>query len=226
MTFSTDSLTVQNKSMDITKENLELKRSPEELDDFVQETLATIASDEQLKKQARLRKNGFKEVIEEVYPLSIFCKLKHGGNDVLCYPVIGSQGYDARIEDTEGNLKESIELTWPIDGQKEFFQRKQLNEKGYTEVSVWNYNDKTKQNEIIEIILRTAKDKSLKVYEENGDSSLVFILDIAPYFGMGKIEKQDDIDRLIEELQKIEYRVKTVYLLLLSVNQLIEIKSS
>jgi len=211
--------------MNISKENLEKKRTPEELYEFVQKSLSSISKDEQSKKEARLRKNGSKELIEEVYPLSIFCRIKYNGKDVICYPVIGSQGYDARVETQDGELVEVIELTWPIDGQKEYLERKKLNEQGYTEVEVWDYNDKSKQQEVIDITLDTANKKAVKIYETPEGSSLVFILGIAPYFGMSKIDNQGDIDRLVEELRKIEYRVWTVYLLLLPINQLIEIKS-
>ena len=71
-----------------------------------------------------------------MYPLSVFCVQKYHGRAVLCYPVIGNQGYDAKIEKESGELVEIIELTWPIDGQKAHFQAIQLNENGHTELEI------------------------------------------------------------------------------------------
>ena len=211
--------------MNISKEILEQKRSPEELGQYVRETLSEISKNKELKKEARLRTQLFKELFEEVYPLSIFCIEKYKGVDVVCYPVIGSQGYDAIIENQDGSLIEVIELTWPVDGQKEHFERKQLNDQGHTDFEVWNDNDRSKRQQLIDIILKAAYKKSFKDYEEPEGSSLVFILGITPFFGMSEIDHQEDIDLLVEELSKIEFKANSVYLLLLPINKLIVVRN-
>ncbi len=208
----------------ITSSDLQIKRTPDELNDFVSTTFAAIRDDDATKKVARQRKPPFKELIEEVYPFSIFCNIKYQGANVQCCPVIGSQGYDAKIETSEGELIENIELTWPIDGQKANNQALQLNEKGHTQAEVRDVNDNSHRIQIIERVIQTANKKALKDYETPEGSSLIFILDISPYFGMHTIEHKDDINNLQQQLKAIDYKVKSVYLLLLPINELIGIK--
>ena len=199
----------------ISVDDLQVKRSPEELDEFVQSTFGAIRADKDIRKTARLRKPPFKELIEEIYPLSIFCNVKYKENAVNCCPVIGNQGFDARIETREGKLVEIVEITWPIDGQSMHTQVLQLNEKCYTDAEVWDVNDNKNRQEIIERIIEVANKKSVKDYNESEGSFLVFVVDIAPYFGMAKIEHPEDIEGLKQQLEEIDYRVKEVYLLLL-----------
>jgi len=208
----------------ITSADLEVKRTPEELKEFVSSTFDSIRADNATKKVARQRKPPFKELIEEVYPLSIFCNIKYQGASVQCCPVIGSQGYDAKIETPSGELIEKIELTWPIDGQKAHSQALQLNKKGHTNVEVRDVNNNSDREQIIERVLQTANNKALKDYDSPEGSSLVFVLDISPYFGMHTIEHQKDINNLQQQLKEIEYKVQSVYLLLLPINDLVQIK--
>ncbi len=208
----------------ISVDDLQIKRSPEKLDEFVQSTFGIISADKNIGKIARLRTPPFKELIEEIYPLSIFCNVKYKGNAVNCCPIIGNQGFDARIETREGELVEIVEITWPIDGQSMHAQVLQLNENGYTDAEVWDVNDNKNRQEIIEYIIEVANKKSVKDYNESEGSSLVFVVEIAPYFGMSKIEHPEDIEELKRQLEKIDYRVKEVYLLLLPIAELIRIK--
>ena len=207
----------------ITSADLQVKRTPDELNKFVSTTFEYIRADDNVKKVARQRKPPFKELIEEVYPLSVFCNLKYHGASVKCCPVIGNQGYDAKIESDTGELIENIEFTWPIDGQK-VHKALQLNDQGRTDTEVWDVNDSSPRLKIIERVIQTANKKALKDYDVPEGSSLVFILDISPYFGMHKIEHTKDIDTLQQQLKEIEYKVKYVYLLLLPIKELIEIK--
>lgn len=208
----------------ITVDDLQLKRTPEELDRFVASTFESVRADDNIKKIARLKKPPFKELIEEVYPLSIFCNIKYQGSDVKCYSVIGNQGYDAKIETDAGEPIENIEFTWPIDGQAAHIHALQLNNKGHTKAEVWDVDDNTQRSQIIELIIRVANDKALKNYDEPEGSSLVFVLNIAPYFGMHQVENKDDIESLVQQLKQIKYKVKSIYLLLLPINELINIK--
>ena len=147
--MSISTLANKNNSHIITIDELQHKRSPRELHDFVESTFESIRADDDIKKVARQRKPPFKELIEEVYPLSIFCNLKYQDASVQCYSVISNQGYDAKIETDTGELVEIIELTWPIDGQKAHFQSLQLNDKGHTDAEVWDVDDNTQRTQII-----------------------------------------------------------------------------
>jgi hypothetical protein len=208
----------------ISKHDLEIKRTPDELSAFVKSTFDAIRADENTRKTARLRKPPYKELIEEVYPLSVFCSLKYSNNGVLCSPVIGSQGFDAVIESPQGDLVEHVELSWPIDGQKAHFAAKELNENGVTKLEIRDVNDPSPRDAIIERIVNKAIDKALKDYSTDKGSSIVFMVGTAPYFGMSKIEYPDDIGRLVESIKNISFKVSNVYLLLLPLKELIEIK--
>ena len=87
----------------ITSADLQIKTTPDELNEFVSTTFDSIKADVATKKVARRRKPPFKELIEEVYPLSIFCNIKYHGSSVNCGPVIGNQGYDAKIKGVGDN---------------------------------------------------------------------------------------------------------------------------
>lgn len=208
----------------ITTNDLEAKRTPEELSEFVESSFELIGSDENEKKAYRLRKPPYKELLEEVWPLSIFCDLKYQDNTVLCCPVIGNQGFDAKIENTQEDLIENIELSWPIDGQKAHFIAVQLNEKGITKLEIRDVNDSSPRDEIIERIINKANDKALKDYSTNAGSSIVFVLDTTPNFGMNSIENPEAILHLTEKLKEINYKAANVYLLLIIQKELIQIK--
>ena len=208
----------------ITKEVLETKRSPKDLRAFVQKTFDSIQSNPGERKIARLKKSYYKELIEEIYPFSIFCELKYSDAQVLCQPIIGSQGYDAIIENINGELVENIELSWPIDGQKDHFEALELNEKGHTKLEIRDVNDSSPREQAVERILVKAKNKALKDYSTSQGSSLIFILDIAPYFGMKRIEHPKELEILKQKLKEISYKAKNVYLLLMPIQELIELQ--
>lgn len=212
--------------MILSEEQLQEKRTPEELDKFAKDIFNSIRLDETVKKQARMKKDIFKVLIEEFYPFSVFCIEKYNDQNVKCFPVVGNQGYDAIIETEDGGLKETVEFTWPIYGQKEHFECKQLNENGHTAVDVWDFHNNSKRLEIIEHIVNTAHKKALKDYNHPEGSSLVFVLNIAPHFGMHEVECKDDIKILTERLKKINFKVRSVYILLLPIRELIEVINS
>ena len=61
-------------------------------------------------------------------------------------------------------------------GKKEHFKCKQLNEKGHTDVEIWDYNDNSKIMDLINRIIKKAHDKSLKNYKTEKGSALVLFL--------------------------------------------------
>lgn len=209
--------------MELTKEILEKKRNLEELKSFVKKTFEYTSSDERLERKARSRQGLFKEFIEEIYPLSLFFELKYYGKNEKCCPIIGNQGYDAVIENQDGSIIEYVELTWPIDGQRSSFRWKQLNTIGHTELEIWGYKDNTKRMEIVNIILEIAEKKSIRDYDYLEGSSLVFIMNTAPYFGMRTLDHQEEIDLLLTKLKQIKFQTNMVYLLLLPRGELIQV---
>jgi hypothetical protein len=211
------------RKMEFTKETLEQKRNPKELQSFIKKAFEYISSNENLERKARSRNGFFKEFIEEIYPLSIFCNLKYDQKNIKCCPIISNQGYDAIIENQDGSIIEHVELTWPIDGQKSSYKREQMNKIGHTELEIWDYADNAKRMELINIILKIAEKKSIRDYDYSQGSSLVFILNTAPYFGMKTLEHQDEINLLLAKLRQIRFQTSLVYLLLLPIKKLIQV---
>jgi hypothetical protein len=84
------------------EEELQKKRTPDELASYIDSTFDSIKADKDAREIARMKKDVFKVLIEEIYPFSIYCKLKYAGKNVLCRPVIGNQGFDATIESNTG----------------------------------------------------------------------------------------------------------------------------
>ena len=123
----------------ISKNDFYVKRTPVELVNYIVEAFDFIDKNEELKKIARLKKEPFKTFIEELLPFSKYCKWKYrDSKDVLCSLVPGTTGRDAVITLCDKNIEHSVEITWPIDGLRESLQSKQVNERGYSDVMIWN----------------------------------------------------------------------------------------
>jgi hypothetical protein len=123
----------------ITREDFTIPRTPSDLAAYVRETYNYIYQDRNLKYDARLRKAPFKTFLEELMPFSRYCIWKYGArDDVLCAlvqgtPGQGTPGHDAIVIDRKtGSEHESVEITFPIDGQELHEEGRQLNERGIT----------------------------------------------------------------------------------------------
>jgi hypothetical protein len=118
----------------VTEEELSKERSSSELIKWIQNKFAEIAEIEGGKDAVRMRKGRCKELVEEVYPLSIFASKKYGEvDDVYFKPVIGSQNYDAIVRSKDENYK--LEITLAHEGELEFLRRFMLKERGYAPAS-------------------------------------------------------------------------------------------
>lgn len=214
---------------DILKQGeLEQPRRPSELCRYVSSLFEEIRGSEECKKQARLRKGMFKYLIREIYPLSVFAKWKYPEDNVLCVPKIGNQGYDAIITNAAGRLLEEVEITWPVEGQKENYQARCLNDRGGT-VEVGD--PKEGRTGVKSRIIEAARNKAKKDY---GIASLVAVLYLWPEFFLDQPDDQKDVRDIVEQLRGLEYRARSVYLILfpveyverLGMNPVLEIKSS
>ena len=85
--------------MVVAKEELETPRNAAEMLDWVNEALGRFNSKE-LKAEAREGKNFAKELTDEALPIALFAKGYYEASaDVTITHVIGSQQYDATVED-------------------------------------------------------------------------------------------------------------------------------
>jgi hypothetical protein len=158
-------------------------RTPGELAHYVQTTYKQIKSDPVLRQTARLRKEPYKTFLEEVMPFSCFCTWKYGNRkDVQCALLSdtssqGTPGYDAVVLDQKTGAEHVVEMTWPIDGEHLYHQFRQMNEKGRTDLEIWDYNDNTKQEASVKRTLDIARKKSLRDYRAPGGATIIFVFD-------------------------------------------------
>lgn len=91
-------------------EDLQRPRRPAELAQWVTETLERLALTPEGKACLRLGRGLAKQLVEEVYPLSVLAaKLYADRADLVCVPVLGNQNYDAVFRDMS---------VCPVEGQK------------------------------------------------------------------------------------------------------------
>jgi len=196
----------------VTVEELSKVRSSAELIQWVGAKFDEIAKVEGGKDAVRMREGRCKELVEEVYPLSIFAMKKYGEvNDVLFTPVIGNQNYDAVVKSKDENYK--LEITLAHEGEMEFLRRLMLKEKGYAPASGQIKKTGTKNtgikveeelaaknvddwlNEQIGLI-REALGRKLKKDYEAGTSLLIMFEDVVSF------DEEEERNALYEVVEK------------------------
>ncbi len=221
----------------LSKEEFQRPRTPYELSQYVKKVYADVKGDKNIVKIARLKKNLYKQFIEELYPFSVFCNWKYPENNVLCELIIGNQGYDGIITLSTGE-KEFIEITWPIDGQKKIqlarYMNKLLdirtgNQNDIKEFEIrcetYDYNDLSKWKAVKDHVIEVAKNKALKDYTSTGGSSLVFLVDVE-YLYFNRDDHNKELLDIVEQLKKIDYKVDSVYVILMPYEEILIIKEN
>lgn len=136
----------------VSQEEITTKRLPSELWDWLIQKVRQICSTKEGLRDFRLQKGYIKQLVEEVAPLAVFGKHKFGDTDqVFLQPVIGNQGYDAKVIDkrTEPVSETYVEITQAHEDEDNYWRRCQLLEKG----KVFSYAP----------VIKTGKGKSRKV---------------------------------------------------------------
>lgn len=192
---------------------LETPRKPSELSRYVNCLFESIERNVESKQAARLRIGLYKYLIREIYPLSIFARWRYPDDDVLCTPRIGDQGHDAVITGIAGEPIESVEVTWPEDGKQANDEARSLNERGYTEVIGGDVSDG--RSVTIGRIIQAAVRKATIDY---GDASLLIVFDLYPAFFLDEPDARRDLQLLMAGLRKVNYKVRSVFLVLLPID--------
>lgn len=193
----------------LSKEDVEKERTPFELARFVRDVIESVNGDDELRKFALLKKGYYKEFLEEVVPLSIYCGWKFPSNDVKCKNILGNQPYDAVVLSAGSDILEYVEITVPIDGKKDRRESEQRIEKGRTDIECGDFIDK--REDVIKRIIKVAKKKSLNDYSLK--TSLIILMNTFPYFDIHKKDEFSMIQELINELREIDFNVGAVYLI-------------
>jgi hypothetical protein len=122
----------------VTEDELTVERTSDELFAWVQKKIQEIERIEGGKEAARMRKGYCKQLVEEIFPLSIFAKHVYSGKSHITFrPVIGNQNYDVLITDrsvSPPNISR-LEITQAHEGEAEFLRRLLLQDQGWAPAS-------------------------------------------------------------------------------------------
>ena len=102
----------------ITKEEFQKERSPSDLREFVEQLKQTVQSEKSERHFGIQKKGLYKEFLDELIPLSCFAMWKYDDSYKI-EPVLGNQGYDAKVFNKTGEEIDRIEITIPHNGAAE-----------------------------------------------------------------------------------------------------------
>jgi hypothetical protein len=212
--------------MKITRDLFTKFRNPDEQLKFLLDIYRFIDSNEDLKQQARLRPEPFKTFVEEFMPFTWFCDWKfHGCSDVECALVEGTPRRDGIIRKKGTSLEHSVEITCPIDGKERFNKAQQVNKRGYSDLTIWDYEDTTLHEEAVQRTLSIAEKKALRDYRSNGGSTLIFVFD-SHLFHKSNKKHMHILNSLVCKLTEINFMVDNILLVLTPEKYLAVIKDT
>lgn len=185
----------------VVEDELTAERTPAELADWVTLKFREIAQRKGGKEAVRMRKGLCKQLVEEVYPLSIFASLRFGTpQNITLQPIIGNQQYDALITDRSSDPPRTskLEITQAHQGEPEYLRRLMLQEQCWAPASGQIEKSGTKNTGIklttnliakrVEDLLdeqialiRDALDRKLKKEYENDTALLIMFEDVVAF---------------------------------------------
>ena len=195
----------------ITKEDIEIERTPSELRQFVTTIKSKINNCEQERHRGMLKEGIYKVFIDEIIPLSLVC-MKIYPDNYKILPKLGNQGYDAIVKDENGKIFEHLEITTPHDGFKAASDAKLTVERGIVITSIRDYNSGSDLKDMFSIIMDVCEKKSKKDYS---NCSLVIAIDFSPPFEEEKTIYVKLVKELEKKILKMKFNVKKIYLLII-----------
>ena len=202
----------------ISKEEIEQRRTSEELISFVQEVRERVNSDANELRKARSREGLYKEFVDEVIPLSQFAYLLYA-EDTLFLPVLGNQGYDVEVFDNDNNLIDKIEIAKPHDGRGMAEDNRLVNNRGFGQINILDFGGQL--DPLKPWIAKSAEKKSLKDYS---DCTLVFVAAMDPPFDEELPTLKKRVEEMVEELTQMEYLAKRAFFAVPALNACFPIK--
>jgi hypothetical protein len=202
----------------IKEKEFEKERSVLGLRQFVLRRKRKISSIAEERDKGILKKGIYKEFLEELIPLSLFC-LKNYKKNFRISPKLGNQGFDAVVKDKDGNFIENIELTFPHDGRFEAEDARKV-----VNANIGNFRKYNNGEDLCDLkryIIDTCKSKSQKIYT---DCSLVIILSLIP----PDPEKEKIYNKILEDIiseikYNFQFKAKNVYILFTPFKKIIKI---
>ena len=193
----------------ISKADIEQRRSPQVLYDYVESVKDAVNADPVEIKKGFLKKDYYKEFLDEILPLSRFARL-HYPSGYSIEPVLGNQGYDALVFDEHGQEVDRVEITSPQDGHDEAESNRLVVERGFGKTKTAPFNNVFEG--LLPHVIETCNAKAQKDYS---DCSLVIA--VAPLFSFAGYESLMDLQvkHLAAEIRRIKFKAKRAFLLVL-----------
>lgn len=189
------------------REDIVKPRSPQELGDFVEQVSASVRADMDEIHAGNSRRGYYKEFLDEVVPLARFT-LHLYDNSHTIEPVLGNQGFDAIVRDSKGCIVDKIEIANPIDGASISAIAREVAQKGYGGIMVYDPGEEIE--ELIPIIERTAQSKATKDYS---DTTVVFNISALPPFKGFEAQHEEQIARIRNILVQSGFNAKRIFLM-------------
>jgi hypothetical protein len=195
--------------MMISSSDIQQRRSPQALRDFVIELDNAVRADKAEHQSGMLKKGLYKEFLDEMVPLRIFVQNFYPGNYEI-QPILGNQGYDALVFDEKGIEVDRVEMTTPHDGSYDAKDAKLVVERGYGEVKIGTPGDDF--DALFPFVLSICQKKAIRDYK---DCTLVVSISPMPPFESFKKKYDDQISSLSSKMAEIRFNAKRVFLLIL-----------
>jgi hypothetical protein len=192
----------------LSAEEIQQPRTPGELLAFVESVRARADDDKEFRSAGHFRHGYFKVFFDEIVPLSRFAERIYPADYTVC-PILGNQGYDAEVRDSQGKLVDRVEIANPVDGRAITIAGQQLVEHGITDVQVGDPGDDLEA--MIPIILHTATKKAIKDYS---DATVVFNVTACPAFKGFEGRHEEQIFRIRSALSAAGFLAKHVFVML------------
>lgn len=195
--------------MIITSSVMQQRRSPGALREFVTRLKATVRAEEMERHRGILKKGLYKEFLDEIVPLSLFALQSYPESHEI-QSVLGNQGYDALVFDESGTEVDRIEVTIPHDGAAAAKDARLIVNRGYGQFRVGDPGYDF--DALFPHVLAACRNKAAKDYQ---DCTLVVVIEPMLPFEQFEAEYEGQILALAQEMAKIKFRAKRVFLLVM-----------
>lgn len=193
----------------ITSSEMEQRRSPAALREFVIRFKEMVRADEFERHRGIQKKGLYKQFLDEIVPLSCFA--------VLAYPeshevqmILGNQRYDALVFSESGAEVDRVEITAPHDGAAAAMDAKQVVSLGYGQIHCGSPGSDFAA--LFPHVLASCRKKARKDYS---DCTLVVAIEPMVPFASFKVKYEKQMEALASEISQIEFKAKRVFLLIL-----------
>ncbi len=194
----------------ITSADIQKRRSPSALRDFVKETHRIVCANKCERHRGIMKAGLYKKFLDEIVPLSHFA-LHIYPESYEVEPILGNQPYDALVWDQSGAEVDRIELTVPHDGKAAADDALLTVTRDFGGVHVYAPGDDFMA--LFPFILATCEKKAMSDYRDC--SLVVAIREMFPIdFSEALLYKQN-CEALALKMRNIEFTAKRVFLLVL-----------